>query len=113
MTKITVELLRKVRQASYLLSLSSELNWQRAEHNEGILETLEEISLHQQNIEKIELLNHLCPRLKILYLQNNLIGRIENLQKLKARDSELNPSGEMLIEGTRVSQSGSEQPTPS
>ena len=78
-----------------------------------MLETLEEISLHQQNIERIEQLNHLCPRLKILYLQNNLISRIENLQKLKARDSGLNQSGELWTEGTRVSQSGSEQPASS
>lgn len=28
----------------------------RAEHNEGMITTLEELALHQQNIEKIELL---------------------------------------------------------
>lgn len=33
---------------------------QRAEHNEGMVTTLEEVSLHQQNIEKIELLGHVC-----------------------------------------------------
>jgi protein TilB len=56
---------------------------QRAEHNEGLITTLEEVALHQQNIEKIELLGHLCRHLKILYLQNNLIGKIENLHRLK------------------------------
>lgn len=56
---------------------------QRAEHNEGMVSTLEEVALHQQNIEKIELLGQLCPKLKILYLQNNLIGKIQNLHKLK------------------------------
>lgn len=56
---------------------------QRAEHNEGLLSTLEEVALHQQSIERIELLGHLCPRLRILYLQNNLISKIENLNKLK------------------------------
>lgn len=39
----------------------------RAEHNEGIVSTLEEVSLHQQNIEKIELLGHVC-RCEILQL---------------------------------------------
>jgi protein TilB len=58
---------------------------QRAEHNEGLLQGLEEVALHQQNIEKIELLGQLAPRLKILYLQNNLIGKIQNLHKLKVR----------------------------
>ena len=67
MGRITVELLRK-----------------RAEHNDGMLSTLQEITLHQQSIEKIELLGQLCRNLKILYLQNNVISRIENLQHLKA-----------------------------
>ncbi len=58
---------------------------QRAEHNEGMVSTLEEVALHQQNIEKIELLGQLCPKLKILYLQNNLIGKLQNLHKLKVR----------------------------
>ena len=48
-----------------------------------MLSTLEEVALHQQNIEKIELVGHLCPKLRILYLQNNLIGKIENVHKLK------------------------------
>ncbi len=48
-----------------------------------MVSTLEEVALHQQNIEKIEVLGQLCPKLKILYLQNNLIGKIQNLHKLK------------------------------
>uniref|UniRef100_A0A383WCJ9 Dynein axonemal assembly factor 11-like CS domain-containing protein n=1 Tax=Tetradesmus obliquus TaxID=3088 RepID=A0A383WCJ9_TETOB len=48
-----------------------------------MLSTLEEVALHQQNIERIELLGHLCPKLKILYLQNNLIGKIQHLHRLK------------------------------
>jgi protein TilB len=56
---------------------------QRAEHNEYMLSTLEEVALHQQNIESIELIGQLCPKLRILYLQNNLIGKIQNLHKLK------------------------------
>lgn len=60
---------------------------QRAEHNEGLLATLEEVALHQQNIERIELIGHLCPKLRILYLQNNLISKIQNLHKLKVRSA--------------------------
>ena len=48
----------------------------RAEHNEGEIFSLEEVSLHQQNIERIEHLEKWCRELKILYLQNNLIPRI-------------------------------------
>lgn len=63
--------------------ISESMIRKRAEHNEGMLSTLEEVALHQQNIEKIELLGQLCPRLKIIYLQNNLISKIQNLHKLK------------------------------
>ena len=56
---------------------------QRCEHNEGVVTTLEEISLHQLNIEKIEVIGVLCKRLKILLLQSNVIGKIQNLHKLK------------------------------
>lgn len=55
----------------------------RAEHNEGMVSTLEEISLHQQEIEKIEALGQLCRHLKILYLQNNIIAKLQNLHRLK------------------------------
>ena len=57
---------------------------QRAEHNEGVLSSLQEIGLHQQGIEKIELVGQLCRHLKILYLQGNVIGKIEHLHRLKA-----------------------------
>uniref|UniRef100_A0A3B5K249 Leucine-rich repeat-containing protein 6 n=1 Tax=Takifugu rubripes TaxID=31033 RepID=A0A3B5K249_TAKRU len=55
----------------------------RAEHNDKEICSLEEVSLHQQNIEKIEHLDRWCRNLKILYLQNNLIPRMENLGHLK------------------------------
>ncbi|CAF1188443.1 unnamed protein product, partial [Didymodactylos carnosus] len=55
----------------------------RAEHNEGELFSLEEVSLHQQDIEKIEFLDKWCRELKILYLQSNLIPKIENVNRLK------------------------------
>ncbi|EGD73085.1 hypothetical protein PTSG_04799 [Salpingoeca rosetta] len=66
MGRITVALLRK-----------------RAEHNNKELSTLEEISLHQENLEKIEVLDSACRNLQILYLQNNIIGKIENLGRMK------------------------------
>lgn len=56
---------------------------QRAEHNNGVLLDLQEITLQQQSIEQIELLGRACPNLKILYLQNNLIDSFEGLQRLK------------------------------
>ncbi|CAL4059339.1 unnamed protein product, partial [Meganyctiphanes norvegica] len=66
MVRITLDMVRK-----------------RAEHNEGELSSMEEISLHQHDIEKIEHLHRWCPRLKILYLQGNLISKIENLSRLR------------------------------
>lgn len=36
----------------------------------------QEVSLHQQDIERIEGLGQLCKHLKILLLQNNLIGKL-------------------------------------
>lgn len=66
MVQITVDMVRK-----------------KAEHHEKQLAPLEEIALHQENIEKIEFLQDWCPKLKILLMQSNLIGRIENLNKLK------------------------------
>ncbi|XP_033181547.1 dynein axonemal assembly factor 11 isoform X2 [Mastacembelus armatus] len=55
----------------------------RAEHNECQIFSLEEVSLHQQDIERIEHIDRWCRDLRILYLQNNLIPRIENLGRLK------------------------------
>ena len=63
--------------------ITQELLRKRAEHNEGILSTMEEISLHQLSIEKIENLEYYCRHLKILYLQDNIIEKLENLDKLK------------------------------
>jgi hypothetical protein len=41
-----------------------------------VIHSLEEVSLHQFEIEKIEFLNQHCRRLKIIYLQNNVISKI-------------------------------------
>jgi len=59
----------------------------RAEHNDRCLANLKEISLHQQNIESINrALTRMCPELEILYLQHNLISKIENLRRLRDLD---------------------------
>ncbi|KAJ7417359.1 protein tilB isoform X3 [Willisornis vidua] len=63
--------------------VTEDLVRRRAEHNNCEIFSLEEISLHQQEIEKLEYLDKWCRDLKILYLQNNLIPKIENVSKLK------------------------------
>jgi protein TilB len=74
----------------------------KAEHNEGCLATLEEISLHQLNINKISNLDAYCRHLKILYLQNNLIEKMEGLTKLKELEYvNLAVNSISLIEGIR------------
>ncbi|XP_044753554.1 protein tilB [Coccinella septempunctata] len=66
-----------------MVRITEELVRKRSEHNEGLIGTLEELSLHQEDIEKIEHLNNWCRDLQILYLQANIISKIENLNKLK------------------------------
>lgn len=66
-----------------MVFITEDLIRKRAEHNEMMLSTLEEVSLHQQEIEKIEHIDKWCRELKILYLQSNLIPKIENLSHLK------------------------------
>jgi protein TilB len=65
------------------MKITEELLRKRSEHNQGLLTDLEEISLHQNEIEKIEAIGTLCRHLKILLLQNNIIDKIEGLRKLK------------------------------
>lgn len=67
-----------------MVILTEDIIRKKAEHNDGILADLEEISLHQMEIEKIEVIQLVCPKLKILYLQNNIIDRMENLQRFKS-----------------------------
>ncbi|CAH8642162.1 unnamed protein product [Schistosoma margrebowiei] len=66
-----------------MVLITADLIRKRAEHNDGEIYSLEEVALHQQNLERIELIENLCKSLRILYLQNNLIPKIENLSKLK------------------------------
>ncbi|KAM4865566.1 dynein axonemal assembly factor 11 isoform 2-T2 [Thomomys bottae] len=63
--------------------ITEDLIRRNAEHNDCVIFSLEELSLHQQEIEKLEHIDKWCRELKILYLQNNLIGKIENVNKLK------------------------------
>ncbi|KAK3090140.1 hypothetical protein FSP39_009461 [Pinctada imbricata] len=64
-------------------NFTEQLVRKRAEHNNLEISSLEEVSLHQQDIERIEHLDKWCRELKILYLQSNLIPKIENVAKLK------------------------------
>ncbi|XP_071218680.1 dynein axonemal assembly factor 11 isoform X3 [Salvelinus alpinus] len=66
-----------------MVLITEDLVRRRAEHNNCEILSLEEVSLHQQDIEKIEHIDKWCRDLKILYLQNNLIPRIENVYRLK------------------------------
>ncbi|EMP29217.1 Leucine-rich repeat-containing protein 6, partial [Chelonia mydas] len=75
-------------------NVTEELLRQRAEHNNRELFSLEEISLHQQEIEKLEYIDKLCRDLKILYLQNNLIPKI-GCEELKKLDLTANFIGEL------------------
>lgn len=66
-----------------MVRINEELIRKRAEHNEGEIYSLEELSLHQMDIEKLEYIDKWCKELKILYLQSNLIPKIENVSRLK------------------------------
>ncbi|KAK1790036.1 hypothetical protein P4O66_002348 [Electrophorus voltai] len=66
-----------------MVRVSEDLIRRRAEHNNCEIFSLEEVSLHQQDIERIEHIDKWCRDLKILYLQNNLIPKIENVGRLK------------------------------
>ncbi|XP_018797461.1 PREDICTED: protein tilB [Bactrocera latifrons] len=66
-----------------MVQITEELVRKKSEHNECLISTLEELSLHQEDIERIEHLQNWSRELKILLLQSNLIAKIENLHKLK------------------------------
>lgn len=67
-----------------MVEITEQMIRSKAEHNESIISTLEELSLHQQDITKITNLDKWCKNLQILYLQSNLISKIENLSRLKS-----------------------------
>lgn len=68
------------------MRITDKLLRQRSEHNEGLLDELEEVALHQLEIEKIENLDKLCRHLKILLLQNNIIGKKERKKRGKPKN---------------------------
>ena len=55
-------------------------------HTEQFLKPNHQISLHQLHITRIENLDKLCRDLRIIYLQDNAITRLENLHRLKCLD---------------------------
>lgn len=63
--------------------LTEALIRKRSEHNDGVISDLEEVALHQQELEKIENLEACCRHIQILLLQNNIIPKMEGLNKLK------------------------------
>lgn len=66
-----------------MVRITEDLLRKSSEHNEGIISTLEEVALHQRDIDKIENIGNWCRELKILDLTSNVIPKIENLHKLK------------------------------
>jgi protein TilB len=74
---------RRPGRRTAMVRLTRALIRKKAEHHEGILPDLEEISLHQLEIERIEAVGDICRKIKILYLQNNIISKIENLAHCK------------------------------
>ncbi|CAM6046006.1 unnamed protein product [Sphagnum compactum] len=63
--------------------ITEEMIRRRSEHNECVLYTLEELVLQEEGIERIDTLGILCPHLRILYMPNNLIACLENMNRLK------------------------------
>ncbi|XP_036621113.1 protein tilB homolog [Trichosurus vulpecula] len=63
--------------------VTEDLIRRNAEHNDSEIFSLEELSLHQQEIQRLENIDKWCQDIKILYLQNNLIAKIENISRLK------------------------------
>ena len=63
-------------------SVTLKLIRKRSEHNESLVSNLEEIALHQEELEAIgPVLGRTCGKtLKILLLQNNVIGRMHPME---------------------------------
>ncbi|CAH1398722.1 unnamed protein product [Nezara viridula] len=77
--------------------ISEELVRKRAEHNNCEIGTLEELSLHQDNLDKLEHLQHWCKDLKILLLHSNLISKIEK-RKIQKKEKE----GSLILSEDKV-----------
>ena len=79
-----------------MVKITKELLKKRAEHNDGILSSLEEITLHQYNIEKIELIQNHCKHLKILYLPGRAVGGQAKRRRVRT-PSCLNPIDTYIV----------------
>ena len=66
-----------------MVRITEALIRKKAEHHDGLLADIEELSLHQLELERIEVVGTLCRKLQILYLQNNIIPKMEGLHHLK------------------------------
>jgi protein TilB len=63
--------------------LTVEMLRKRSEHNEGVLSSLEEVAMHQDEIGVITNVFERCsPHLRIIYLQNNYIEKIQHFSRL-------------------------------
>lgn len=62
----------------WFIAVTEKLIRKKSEHNELLIFSLQELSLHQENIERIEHIQNWCRELKILLLQSNLIPKIGN-----------------------------------
>jgi protein TilB len=63
--------------------LTLEMLRKRSEHNEGVLSSMEEVAMHQDEIGVItKVFEKYSPHLKIIYLQNNYIDKIQHLSRL-------------------------------
>ena len=64
-------------------AITIEMVRKRAEHNDGCLSTLEEVAMHQDEIGEItNVFERYSPHLKIIYLQNNYIEKMQHLSLL-------------------------------
>lgn len=82
-SKLIFERNKQLKPNKKRISVTEKLIRKKSEHNELMISTLEELSLHQEDIEKIEHIHDWCRDLKILLMQSNLISKIENVNKLK------------------------------
>jgi len=65
-----------------MVHITFELIRKKAEHNQGMLDDLQELSLHQLQIEALnKVIGSTCRHLRILYLQNNLIPKLGKIHQ--------------------------------
>ena len=66
-----------------MATLTLDLIRKKAEHHTDTLATLQELSLHQLNLDNLTpILSQACPQLRILYLHNNLLPALPTFRHL-------------------------------